>query len=402
MPSEHTVCPHLQIPLEFPGWAIVEQRQLADGTMEVEIVPQADRAPCPSCAHWSGQVHDTRRRRKTDSPLGRFQIVVIVHKRRFRCAPCHQTFTERDHICGWRRRTTARFRQELGEQACQRPVAHVAQAYGVSERFVTTCWEPVVVAKVGRSVEETAPLPTPQYLGIDEFARRKGHRYDTILCDLEHRQVLDISAGRTQAEVEQLLGRLDQPERVKAVSMDMSATFREAVEYSLPNARVVADHFHVIQHVGKAVQKVVRRLAHTAEGKAALKGHHHLFLAPTETLSADEHTQRRALAAQFPELAYAWELKEALRTWYATATAATATEGLAAWVAQVEQHGPPELVTALSAFRNWEREILAFFTFGLTNGFVEGKNNRTKALMRQGYGYRNRRHLRWRILMNAA
>jgi len=60
---------------------------------------------------------------------------------------------------------------------------------------------------------------------------------------------------------------------------------------------------------------------------------------------------------------------------------------------------------ALSAFRNWRQEILAFFDFlptRLSNGEVSGKNNRTKALMRQGYGYRNRRHLRLRILLEVA
>lgn len=60
---------------------------------------------------------------------------------------------------------------------------------------------------------------------------------------------------------------------------------------------------------------------------------------------------------------------------------------------------------ALSAFRNWRQEILAFFEYlptRLSNGFVEGKNNRTKAVTRQGYGYRNRRNLRLRILMAVA
>ena len=90
-------------------------------------------------------------------------------------------------------------------------------------------------------------------------------------------------------------------------------------------------------------------------------------------------------------------MKEALRTWYATATKASAAQGLDGWIARVKRQGPAELKKALSAFRNWRDEILAFFDFlptRLSNGFVEGKNNRTKALMRQGYGYRNRRHLR--------
>ena len=61
---------------------------------------------------------------------------------------------------------------------------------------------------------------------------------------------------------------------------------------------------------------------------------------------------------------------------------------------------------ALSAFRNWREEILAFFSFlpdhRISNGFVEGKNNRTKAIMRQAYGYRNRLNLRLRILCTEA
>jgi transposase len=52
------------------------------------------------------------------------------------------------------------------------------------------------LAKRGLSLEENAKLPTPRFLGIDEFSRRKGHRYDTILCDLDGRHVLEVSAGR--------------------------------------------------------------------------------------------------------------------------------------------------------------------------------------------------------------
>ena len=82
-----------------------------------------------------------------------------------------------------------------------------------------------------------------------------------------------------------------------------------------------------------------------------------------------------------------------------TTTAAAELDG---WVAAVKRDGSAELRKALSAFRDWRHEILAFFDFlptRLSNGFVEGKHNRTKAIMRQAYGYRNRRHLRMRILL---
>ncbi|HXX79266.1 MAG TPA: transposase, partial [Ktedonobacteraceae bacterium] len=139
------------------------------------------------------------------------------------------------------------------------------------------------------------------------------------------------------------------------------------------------------------------------EGKQALEGHRQLFLRNQEDLSPEEEQTRATLAAAFPEIGKAWQLKEALRTWYATASAATAAAELDAWIGAVTGHGPAELRKALTAFRNWRLEILTFFDFlptRLSNGFVEGKNNRTKALMRQGFGYRNRRHLRLRILLD--
>jgi transposase len=335
-------------------------------------------------------------------------VQLVVYKRRFWCVRCHKAFTEPDRACGRGKRTTVRLRELIGTQACSRPIAHVAKEYGVGPRFVQGCVETVVsrqLAKRGLSVEEGKPLPTPRYLGIDEFARRKGHRYDTILCDLDARKMLEVSAGRKQEDVVRLLERLTDCNKVEAVSMDMSESFRGAVQLCLPRARIVADHFHVIQHVGKAVSKVLSRLAKSEAGKKALEGHRQLFLRPQEELSVEEEQTRASLALAFPEIASAWQLKEDLRSWYASASAATAAKELDAWIARVKRDGPAELRKALSAFRNWRDEILAFFEFlptRLSNGFVEGKNNRTKAIMRQGYGYRNRHNLRLRLLVEVA
>jgi transposase len=398
----------ITVPLALPGLRIVAQRRTTAGELEVTVIGTQTRASCPQCGHLSAKQHDVRSRRKRDVTLGAFPVVLILRKRRFRCIACQRVFTEVDSACGWRRRTTARLRATLGEQAQSRPVAQVAAAYYVGPRLVRACLTQVVEQQLqedGRSLAEESALPTPCYLGIDEFARRKGQRYDTILCDLERHRVLEVSGGRTQAEVVRLLERLDDPERVAAVSMDMSRTFREAVRLCLPHAQIVADHFHVVQHVGKALVRVLRRCAQTVAGRVALRGQRHLFVRRRETLEPDEERTRVALGAAFPELAAAWQAKEDLRAWYASATAQTAAAGLDAWIATVTQTGSDDLRRTLSAFQTWRDEILAFFAFlplRLTNGFVEGQNNRTKALMRQAYGYRNRRSLRTRILGGAA
>lgn len=142
------------------------------------------------------------------------------------------------------------------------------------------------------SVEEGKPLPTPRFLGIDECARRKGQRDDTILCDLDARQVLEVRAGRKHDDGVHLLERLTDCERGEAVSMEMSDTFRGAVQWCLPQACIVADHFPVIQHVGKAVKAVITRSAMSEPGNTAFEGQRHLFVRNREDLSVEEEQSR--------------------------------------------------------------------------------------------------------------
>jgi transposase len=281
MPSQHSIQEEasqeagIVVPLELAGLRILKQEIQADGRIRVEVIGTNTRAHCPHCQGVSVKQHDVRKRSKRDVPLRGHRVELVLHKRRFWCLRCHKAFTESDSACGRRKRTTVRLREEIGQQACRSPLMHVAQHYEVGPRFVQACLEAVAstqLAKRGLSLEESGSLPTPRFLGIDEFARRKGHRYDTILCDLEGRKVLEVSAGRKKDEVASLLERLSDCDRVEAVSMDMSTTFREAVQLCLPRARIVADHFHVIQHVNKALKLVLGRYAKTEEGKQAEDG----------------------------------------------------------------------------------------------------------------------------------
>jgi transposase len=404
--SENSPIQGILVPLDLADLKIMSQSLQSDGSIEVHVIATTDRATCPTCKQVCVKIHDRRGRRKRDIALRGYQVRLSLSKRRFRCISCRRTFTETDSVCGKYKRTTKRFRENIAKQACQQTMAQVAEQAEVGPRFVQECFETLVEEKLtqeGKSVNETAPLPTPRFLGIDEFARRKGHHYDTILCDLVNRTVLEISEGRKLEEVQKVLERLDHPDAVQAVSMDMSASFRPAVQLCLPKAHIVVDHFHVIAHVMKAFKKIVSSWAHKKEGKPLLQGKQQLFLRAQEDLTEEQAQERREIGAALPVLEEAWHLKEALRTWYATATATTAADGLDHWIEQVQTSGFDPLRKVLSAFRNWRQEILAFFHFlptRISNGFVEGKNNRTKALMRQGYGYRNRRHLRMRILLS--
>jgi transposase len=153
------------VPLDLPAFRILRQEVQADGSIEVEVMGTDERACCPQCGRMCAKVHDRRLRRKRDRSLRDHQVVLVVHKPRFKCFGCRRSFTEPDQACGRYRRTTVHLRKLIGEQASLQPIAHVARAFKVGPRFVQVCLEMVAepqLAKRGRSRQESAMVPTPR------------------------------------------------------------------------------------------------------------------------------------------------------------------------------------------------------------------------------------------------
>ena len=152
----------------------------------------------------------------------------------------------------------------------------------------------------------------------------------------------------------------------------------------------------------KGFKKVVSSWAHKKESKALLEGKQQLFLRAKEDLTAEQEQERASIGLQLLLLETAWQLKEALRSWYATATVATAAAELDTWVSRVRELDQNPCAKRSPPLPTGDTRSSPFSSFcpsAFPSSFVEGKNNRTKALMRQAYGYRNRHHLRLRLLL---
>ena len=100
----------------------------------------------------------------------------------------------------------------------------------------------------------------PKYLAIDEFAIHKGHRYATCVMDLVEGDVIWVGRGRSKADFARFFDEveLDYLAEVKAIAMDMNASYNILVEQYLPHAEIVYDRYHMQAQYGKDVLGVVR------------------------------------------------------------------------------------------------------------------------------------------------
>ena len=404
----------MRVPLDIAGLGVVGQRT-EDGVLVIEVGYTGPVAVCPFCGRPSAKVHDRRAQRKRDVPVREQRVRLVLWRRRFRCLWCvgarrrPRTFSEPNPACGIgpggrARRTTTRLRAMLAQALPHQTVKRVAAVYGVGERFVRECFAEQAAAEVARA---RPPGETPRVLGLDEFSMKRSVRYETMCCDLECRQVLEVLAGRDGAAVQPYLEAFADPDHVAVVVIDMSERYRQVVELCLPRAQIVVDRFHAVQRVGQALDQVRLRLqrARGEERRGTIYRLRYALLRDPADWTETERTTLTALFAELPELQQAWQLKETFRAWYAAADRAAAEAQLAAWEQTIREQGLVEyqaLFAPGSLLGSWRDQLLNYFDHPFTNGFVEGKNNRSKQLQRQAYGYRNRDNLRLRILLPAA
>ena len=351
----------------------------------IEVVARYgdEEAICPRCGRSTWQVHQWHLQRKRDAKLWGKEVWVALFKRRFRCRHCRKVFTEPDPACGSRRRTTLRLRSTVARRASEATVRSVAREEGVSEGLVERSWL--------EAHNVLSPTQPHTLLGMDGFCVRKPGGMWTGMWDLETKKPVAFVPGERQVDVERMLERHALRETVRAVAIDLSEAYRQAIQVVLPDALIVADKFHVLALAGRAL--------HEVHGETRRPGNlAWLLQRGVERLSQAERSRLLEALSREPRLARAWGLKEALREVYRKKGPEEAAVALDHWITEAEESGLRPFKRTAATLRKWRRGVLNYWRYPITNAFVEGKHNRIKVLKRRAYGYRNDRSFLLRIL----
>ena len=347
-------------------------------------------------------------------------VRLVWHKARWRCpaATCEVgSFTEvDDRIAPARAALTARAARwatiAVGRDA--RPVTDVAAELGCDwhtvNRAVLTWGEALLAADAER-------VGTVEALGLDEtlFGRHGRWRtrdWCTSIVDVTGGQLLDIVPGRDAAGPIRWL--LDQPswwrDGIAWGVLDLSGAYRRTFEAALPQARQVADPFHVIRLANNAIDEVRRRtqndiLGHRGTKDDPLYRARRLLLAAHERLTDRADAKLRGLLAAgdtHGEVRLAWHAKETLRGLYdidCPQLADTYATELATDLTDTDC--PPELRRLGRTLARWHDAIVNWHCARVTNGPTEAINNLIKRVKRAAFGFRRFAHYRIRALLYA-
>jgi transposase len=242
------------LPLIPAGLSIVQVLPAPD-CVTIVTYPTAAQSACPRCGILSDHVHSHYTRSLADLPCQGRIAVVRVQARRFRCAntDCpRRIFTERlpEVVRPWARRS-----ERLAD--VQR---HLGLALGgaAGARLADRLAMPISGATLLRLVARTE-LPTPPHprvVGIDEWAKRRGLTYGTILCDLERGRVIDLLPARDAATV---AAWLKQHPSVQVITRDRASVFGRAIREGAPAAVEIADRWHLLRNLGDALRATIGR-----------------------------------------------------------------------------------------------------------------------------------------------
>jgi len=275
-------------------------------------------------------------------------------------------------------------------------VAYLAQATDKTQvsRLAGIAWASVgaIVTRVVARCQDTSRFEGLRRIGIDEFSYRKHHRYLTIVVDHDRRRVVWAGKGRSSKSLAPFFEELGKEGRaaIKVATIDMAQGYIKAIGENLPEAQIVFDRFHVQKLAGDAVDEVRREIQRRSKGteeeKALRKSRYALLKSPWD-LSPIEREKLASVQQANRPLFRAYLLKETLRKALNYKQPWRARLALKGWLAWASRSKLAPFVRTGRTIRKHLEGVMAYVSERLTNGIVEGINNRLRVIARRAYGF---------------
>jgi len=344
--------------------------------------------------------YDKKVRQIRDLSCGDARIYLEVEVRRVQCKRCNKVKREKLTWLAGNPFYTKRFSYYVGRKCRAMTVTDVAKELKLDWHTVKTLEKEYMQEQLRRN-----PVAAPRVIGIDEISLRKGHIYRIVVSDLGRGRPIWFGGQDRSEKSMDMFYQWIGPKKAKKIElavMDMWKAFEKSAKKNVPRAAILYDKFHVMRHLGEALDKVRKMEYGRLSGKdrSYIKGQKYTLLSSSENLTLDGRKALRKLLSANKRLNTAYLLKESFGQLWSYQREGWARRFFDNWKDSLKwQRLKPYEKFAEMIERHWDG-IAAYSKpeNKVSLGFVEGLNNKIRVIQRRAYGLRDEEYLRLKIL----
>ena len=364
--------------ISFPNIQI-NQIKSRDRFIFIHCETTNERPHCLFCDESGPRIHQYHYRKVKESLIrGRLPILTVKMKR-YKCRKCHKTFNEKLPGILPYKRLTERMQREI-YWSCE----NFSDLKKVRKH--TSCGSKTIYERYYKQLQLKQRMrdntPWPKTIGIDEHAftknKKRGHRdFVTLIVDYNNSKPRELLPTKNSAELQKMLQHIPGRENVKNVAMDLSGSYRSFAKSFFPNAKIIADHFHVVRLMHPAINRMRKEITGDQRKHPLRK----MLLKNGFNLKVFERKAIHRWLDSYPQLKEVYMAKEALHRLYRCRGTKKARQCLIKILDWLALSNLKELKRLRKTLMSWKDEILNYFENRITNAKTEGFNNVAKSII---------------------
>lgn len=377
-----------------PEWEVAdvwfEQAGGARDRLHIRVARvRGEAVACPRCGRRCG-VYDARERAWRHLDIWQYETVVHCAVPRADC-PEHGPSTV---LMPWELRPNSRFTSLFEAQVL------VMALSGMTVRAISSRLgegEGRIWRMLRRAVGEAragADYSGVERVGVDDTSRARGQTYVSVMCDLDGGRVVAMTEGRDRGAPARLCAQLEarggDASAVREVTRDMAEAYSLGCADAMPGAAQTVDRFHVMQLLGRAVDRTrCAEARSSAEKRALLKGTKYCWLKRPENLTERQAAKKESLMSAHLLTARACAMAEEMRAIYSIPGRTEASLALRALISWMRHSNVPEMKRAALTLRKEREGILNWWSRSSTNALMEGMNSVIQSIKQASRGFRD-------------
>ena len=381
--------------LGWPGYRVY-RAEIDEGAKTLKLWVRRKRGHrrlvCSGCGRRVSEIREVYEREVRDLACFEYQTTVVLELYRVRCPDCGVKAEKVEQLPS-KAPFSKRFEEAVG-RACESAAARqVARQLGLAASTVRA-----IDLRYLERWSAGRRQPALRQMGVDEIYLGKKQKFMTVVSNLETVEPLWMGRERKRETLDEFFRtQLSAKQRraIAAVCADMWKPYQLSLEEWAPQARLVYDKFHVLQHANAAIDEV-RRAEFFRQGgrqRELVKGKRWLLLSRWVNLESRQKQQLNQLFSLNRRVMKAYLLKESLDRLWNYRYEGAVLRYLQSWIDQLRWQRLKPFEKLAGLLLDHLEGILNYCRTKVPLGVVEAINGNIKALLRRGRGYKNLRYL---------